>query len=188
MVPVVVAAWLIWRDLAPNGQRVVFSDLKHYHPYISSLYPLGRLSEPLVVGDGWKRQVRAEPVYFDVRLPRSMEQAKVRLMYQTSGLEDLRLGLKVGPTGAWRYDLKSFSEISYDGASRWRMGEAVFNLTAAATEDHQLRFMISAPSLKKGGSTLEIKSLEVLLSGKPLVAGDIFRLIKRQIKQYSYVF
>ena len=106
LAPVAMAAWLIWRDLAPRGQLVAVYDLKHYQPNISPLYPVGRLGEPVAAGGAWKRQVNAEPVYFDVRLPRSMEQARVRLLYQTNGPSP-RLGLKIGQTNNWSYDLQS---------------------------------------------------------------------------------
>lgn len=176
--PVAVAAWLIWRDLAPNGQSVVVSDLKHYHPYISSLYPLGRLGEPVAIGGEWKRQVNGEPVYFDVHLPRSMEQARVRLLYQTNGPSP-RLGLKTGQGTAWLYDIQSLS-IGSD-SSNGTFGEAVFNLTHAAIENGRLRFIISAPAINEPEAVLEIKRIEIKLTGEKLRLADLAGIVRRKI-------
>jgi len=181
LTPVAVVAWLIWRDFAPNGQLFVANDLKHYHPYISSLYPLGRLGEPVAIEGVWKRQVNAEPVYFDVRLPRRMEQARVRLLYQTNGPSP-RLGLKIGQIGNWSYDLQSLSTISM--ADNWTAGEVIFRLAGAAVEDGSLRFMISAPTVNDQGIMLEVRRVEVTLIDQPLQLADLRGIIGRKAERF----
>ena len=180
LAPVAMAAWLIWRDLAPRGQLVAVYDLKHYQPNISPLYPVGRLGEPVAAGGAWKRQVKAEPVYFDVRLPRSMEQARVRLLYETNGPSP-RLGLKIGQTNNWSYDLQSLSTVS--AADNLTAGEVVFGLTGAAVENRRMRFMISAPAVNNQGIILEIGRVEVTLIGHPLSLTNFGEIIWRKVNR-----
>lgn len=178
LVPVAAAAWLIWRDLAPSGQFIAVNDLKHYYPYVSPLYPVGRLGEPVKDGNLWKRQVKAEPVYFDVRLPRRMNEAKVSMLYATNGPSP-RLGLKIGKGTAWQYDIQSLS-IGSD-SSNGTFGEAIFSLTHAAIENGRLRFIISAPAINEPKAVLEIKRIEIKLTGEKLRLADLAGIARRKI-------
>jgi hypothetical protein len=180
---VVLLGGLAWRDLAPSGQRHVTSDLVRRQPYLSLPYPEGRLAAPEASAGGWQQRVLAEPLYVDVRLPRRLDEVRLRLWYRARGLPDPVVGLQVS-VAPWRYDLKPFERISVDQATGWSVGEAVFPLERAASDAGQVRLLISAPRLAAATTgDLYLHRVDVTLAGPPLRPADAVAAVARRLRQ-----
>lgn len=182
----VIISWLMWHDLAPSGQRVVATDLIHYQPFISKPYPEGRLSEPTPAAVGWQQQVIGEPLYVEVRLPRRMNEARLRLWYKTDKLDNLKVGLQVG-NAPWQYDLKTISQVEEVSDDGWNIGEVIFSLDRAAITERKARFVISAPGIGAPDTSFVLHRFEVDLTGQPLALPDLPLLLwQRWNKLLSY--
>lgn len=101
-----VFAWLVFRDLVVGGTLEAQYDFGAKSPFISVLRPQGRLSgiEKDERGD-YFQGVKEEPVYFDVRLPRTFEKAEITFRYKNAGNPVIELGAMTDKE-RWLFDLK----------------------------------------------------------------------------------
>jgi hypothetical protein len=57
---------------------------KDLSPFITVLRPQSRVSEPKAEAENWYQQIKEQPIYFDIRLPRHFNRAAVKLIYQNT--------------------------------------------------------------------------------------------------------
>lgn len=92
LLAVSIIGFLFYLNLVPSGRYFVWSDFKAANPAVSVLYPESRV-KPAV--DGWT--VNEEPVYFDVRLPRKFDAARVKIYFDNLKTDVLELGIEGTP-------------------------------------------------------------------------------------------
>lgn len=104
--PLIVFCWIIYKDFVVSGKLVSQYDFKTLSPFITVLRPQGRVSEIKEDGGGvFYQELKDEPVYFDVRLPRSFSKAKIRLRYKSFHQGVIELGAMT-ELERWNFVLK----------------------------------------------------------------------------------
>ena len=186
VLPLTILFMMLWRDLAPSGELVIAQNLSAYSPSVSAIYPLGRVDEIMALDGGeFYQPIIHEPVYFDVLLPRRLRAARLRLIYRSENLDDLKIGLKINGSG-WQYDLKSAAVAGQTDAQGWRTDEYIFSLDRAAIEKRRVRFIVSAPSLGHENALLYLKRAEIQFSGRPLTFSDVFYAVLDKLMKLVY--
>lgn len=105
-IPILVLGWLINEHLALGGELSANYDLNSNSPFISRISPSDRISELKKDGNGvYYRTVLAEPLYFDLTLPRHFDQALVKVKFKNPAGLDFQLGL-AGNSEKKQFDLK----------------------------------------------------------------------------------
>lgn len=112
LVPLVILAWLVTQHLVTAGELTASYDLHHNSSFITQLSPQDRLSEVKKGTNATTGQkeyyqtLLAEPVYFDLNLPRSFTKALVKVKFRNPNQLDFQLGAAGGP-GQDQYQLKT---------------------------------------------------------------------------------
>lgn len=171
---------LIWRDLAVSGRFTIHDDLASYHPWISRLFPEGRVSARVRAEGAWQQTLLQEPVYVTVRLPRSMQRATLRLRYVARNLSSLKVGLQqtAAAGNPWRYELRDVPLVS--GAEE-QTTQHIFSLAQAEVQEGRIRFIVAAPQYDPTIATLTIKSIDVALEGEPLTLAATWERLWRRL-------
>ncbi|MFH1173126.1 MAG: hypothetical protein V1692_01185 [bacterium] len=111
LIPIIILAWLIAQQLVTTGQLTAVYGMQHNSSFISRLSPQDRASEAKkekneITGQtDYYRTLLAEPIYFDLTLPRSFTKALVEIKFRNPGQLDFQLGAAGGP-GQDQYQLK----------------------------------------------------------------------------------
>ena len=180
LIPILTFIWLINKNLVPFGKLSANYNFQELSPFISRLYPAGRVLVAERNKDGqYYQSVIIDPVYFNVHLPISFKKAKVILKYQLINASVLRLGYQVGPN--FQYYFNELRPINTEG--EWLISETNFNLSRAYVKDNKLRFALSSPYLDEQEGEIRIASIEVILEKEPLGIKDVPMLIKKFIKK-----
>jgi hypothetical protein len=103
--PVFLLGWLVYKDLVVSGELTAVYNFKDLSPFITVLRPQSRVSEPKAEAGNWYQQIKEQPVYFDIRLPRHFNLAAVKLIYQNIDQPIFELGAMVDKD-RWVFDLK----------------------------------------------------------------------------------
>jgi len=105
-VAISLVVWLLANDLVMSGKLVAVYDFNQLSPFITTLRPQSRVEEPVEYKLGqFYQQIIEEPVYFDVRLPRYFDQAKVSLIFKNLDQSIFELGI-LADYQNWIFDLK----------------------------------------------------------------------------------
>lgn len=179
IIPILILGWLVNKNLVPSGKLMASYNFREISPFISRLYPVGRVLgvEQNKNGD-YYQSVAIDPVYFKVYLPVSFERAKIILKFQTNKVNNLRLGYQIGPD--FQYYFKNVIPIRREG--EWQVAEVNFNLQNAYIKDNKLKFAVSSPHLDEYEGEIKIHSIEVVLEKEPLTFSDIPSLVKKFFK------
>jgi hypothetical protein len=176
----VVIAFLIAQDLAWSGKLEVKTDFLRFTPYFSVIKP----QERVMMGNG-VNYVKAEPIFFDLYLPRDFDQAKVEVEYKDEFGYKILLGpnLKNGsPRVEAGWDSKALTDLP--GASNdYKIKSVDFALADKNINGGKLRFMISIPDFKEGNGIF-IKSVKITLTRQPLWQGN---LTQNLLSYFTYV-
>ena len=165
LIPVIVLGCLVHKDISPSGYLKVDYDFCREDPFISKFSPMGRVLE-IERDRGECSQIMViDPVYFDVRLPQSFSQAKLKVWYMKSdGVE-----LKIGPRfnrNEWQWLLQ---DIEYTGEEDgWMMGETEYDLSYISLDRNRIRFLISSAGLDKMNEEIKFKRVEIEFFKQPL--------------------
>jgi len=180
IIVVLTFIWLINKNLVPSGRLEANYNFQELSPFISRLYPMGRVLgvEQNKKGD-YYQSIVIDPVYFKVHLPISFERAKVILKFQTRNASFLRLGYQIGPD--FQYYFKNVIPTRREG--EWLTSEVDFNLANAYIKDNKLKFALSSPYLDEQEGEIKINSIKVILEKEPLTIKDVPMLIKKFIKK-----
>lgn len=132
---------LVLRDVQPDGALDIHTDFRRPTPYVSLLGPPTRVdfrdSDLLVV---------AEPVYFDLRLPRWFATATLRLSYTTEATSTPTLGVWLDPLHPDRPDapiallptVNGVAELNLKKYPRSRYGHRLFIAASGVTSSTPL--------------------------------------------------
>ncbi len=113
-VPLALVAYLIVVDVVPSGELSVRVDLPGRSPYLSPLHPGDRVSPIQVTADGVAyATIRQQPVYFDVRIPRSLAGLEVTLTYQNLDQPLVEVGTQVS-VDPWAFQLQGIEHRTLD--------------------------------------------------------------------------
>ncbi len=105
-IPVLLFMLLAYKNLAVEGTIEAVYNFKEKSPFISVLRPQGRLSEIKKDSRGsYFQEVKDEPVYFDIRLPRPFQRVEVGLEYKNIDQPIFELGAMTDKE-RWQFDLK----------------------------------------------------------------------------------
>lgn len=163
--------WLIVQDLALDGQLNLLRLAGNSHSQISHFYPAGRINFDYQDGYAVERLV-AEPVYVDVRVPRLMKAATVKISYLGQP-QNVRIGVRLPSTNsdAWRY---RFGDVVLDNATQTL--QTNLDLEGALVERGRLRLIVAS----QHPETIAITKVQIEFSGEPLTLDLIMsRLAKR---------
>lgn len=103
-----ILSFLVYKNIVPSGRYFVSGDFADANPAVSVLYPEGRVSSTpggIVV--------KEEPVYFDVRIPRKFDQARVKVYFEELATPVLELGIE-GTPGAKNFNFKPLANKFFD--------------------------------------------------------------------------
>lgn len=131
-VPVVLVGYLLWVGAVVDGEVSASVEIGRQSPYISPLHP-GDRSQPAVADASGvvSQRVHKQPVYFDVRVPRSLRELEVTLTYQNLDQLLVEMGPQVSDT-PWVFGLQGVEHRALDfllqDAAHWstlREGDVV---------------------------------------------------------------
>ncbi len=112
--PLALVAYLVVVDIVPSGELSVRVDLPGRSPYLSPLHPGDRVSPLQVTADGVAYQtIRQQPVYFDMRIPRSLAELEVTLTYQNLDQPLVEVGTQAS-VDPWVFQLQGIEHPALD--------------------------------------------------------------------------
>jgi hypothetical protein len=96
---------LIYRNFVFEGHLVVEYDFENESPFISLLKPRGRVDQTIYTDENndYYQKILIDPVYFDVKLPRQFDTAKVSIQYKNPYEPILELGIAPGEDSPYFY-------------------------------------------------------------------------------------
>jgi hypothetical protein len=103
-----ILSFLVYKNIVPSGRYFVSGNFEDANPAVSVLYPEGRVSS---TPDGVI--VREEPVYFDVRIPRKFDAARVKVYFEELATPVLELGIE-GTPGAKNFNFQPIANKFLD--------------------------------------------------------------------------
>lgn len=90
LAPLLLVAWLVWRDWAPAGHLRISTGTKIFSTLVRGPVPEARVRGPF---DGSVYQVVGQPVYFDVRQSRPFRTATIALQLDPGSADVIELGV-----------------------------------------------------------------------------------------------
>jgi hypothetical protein len=165
--------FLIAQDLAWSGVLEVKTDFLKFTPYFSVLKP----QEQVVMQNG-VNYVKAEPIYFDLYLPRDFDQAKVDVEYK----DEFGYKILLGPNMKTGWDTKALTDLP-SAANDYKIKSVNFALADKNVNNGKLRFMISIPEFKDENG-IYLRNIKVTLTRQPLWRGDVSQNL---INYFAYV-
>lgn len=154
LVAIGLGFWLVNKNFPATGQLEVNAILGQDKPAISGLGPPPRVK----MVDGYQL-ILDSPVYFDLRVPRWWNQARIELIYQEVDRQLIELAGKVGPE--WQYDPKK-PVITIDLGDGFKQAIFEFDLNTLYQKKNIRRFLISTAGELR--DEIKIKSIKVILN------------------------
>lgn len=167
-----VIAFLIAQDLAWSGQLEVKTDFLKFTPYFSVIKP----QESVMMENG-VNYVKAEPIYFDLYLPRDFDQARVEVEYK----DEFGYKILLGPNLKKGWDSKELTDLP-SPSNDYKINSVDFALADTNINNGKLRFMISIPEFKEGNG-IYIKNVKVNLTRQPIWQG----ICQNLLNYFTYV-
>jgi len=121
-VPIIVAAFLIYKFFAPLGAEVKYTySLKNNPEIMSDLKPIEEVNFLVKEGQSYLQipefVMNQDKVKFSVKLPtREAKQANVKMRFKSDN-DELKVGLRSNPKENWQYkilDNKILSDLNWD--------------------------------------------------------------------------
>ncbi len=178
-IPIVILAVLVYKDINPSGYLYAEHDFcTLHHPMISKFSPHGRILDIDKNDVGCTQRMVIDPVYFDVRMPQTYDQARIKLWYK----KDNSVPLRIGPAmdlDAWQWQLKDIQYYKTKG--EWQFGLARYDISGVDYDGNDLRFLISSPGLDENQSQIVFNKIQIELIKQPLTASNWQDRIKEWI-------
>lgn len=172
--PALLLMFWVLRDLAVNGDVEFSKSSEVMTSDISQYYPEGRLGEVENSDNLIWQPVQSEPIYFDVRLPRLLNNISINILAKGE-LENVKVGIRRnGENNEWNYELKEPNIINKDGETYLTQ---TFDLSNATVDSGKVRFIISAPNVSK----LELSNIQVSISGNKFTWNYALNAIKQRL-------
>lgn len=172
--PLVVLGWLVSCDLVPSGHLVATTDFSQFSPYIFPLSPTDRLLDHRSRGSAEQPVVAIDdPLYFDVRLPRTFDTLTLALEYRAPAEQPVRLAVFQNKD-TWTFDAKDFDTVEPlpDG---WQRGTVTFSLTDKRFVFNKYQAMLSLPGIRGSGRQVAVRRLSVTATRPPLTWPDVWQ-------------
>ncbi|MCX6744219.1 MAG: hypothetical protein NTX82_01710 [Candidatus Parcubacteria bacterium] len=173
---IVVLLLLLVNDLAWAGSLQVKTDFLKFTPYFSILKPQDRVTMSEI------NYLKAEPIYFDLYLPRDFDKATVKIEYKN----EFGYKISLGPNIKSGWDLKPLEDLPVPSKD-YKIKSTEFDLADKNINNGKLRFMLSIPDLKDENMGVYLKSISVDLTRKPIWQDNIgqnllnyFKYVKNQ--------
>ena len=168
---------LIANDLAWQGKLEAETDFLQFSPYFSILKPQDRV----VMSDS--NYIKAEPIYFDLYLPRDFAKARIDFEYE----DEYGYDIFVGPNIKESWELKPLEDLP-SASNDYKIKRVEFELADKNVNQGKLRFMISIPDLDNEEQGLDLRKVRVLLTRKPIWQDNIKENILTYLKYVKNQF
>jgi hypothetical protein len=172
-IPIIVFGWLFSRDFVFSGELIARYSFDKPSPFISPLWPPGRLSDITDSEGDSVQQIFADPVTLRVTLPRRFSDATIMVRHRAPEDQPIRIGLKTAPD-VWQWDIREF-----DGAfleDGWTIGSVHFrNIAAYAGAGEQLDLIISAPGVAENQNEIMVTDILVRATRDPLTFSNAWQ-------------
>ncbi|MFW0837806.1 MAG: hypothetical protein ACKKL5_02290 [Candidatus Komeilibacteria bacterium] len=107
-----VIIWLLASDLGRSGYFYAAQEAAASNPIIGPLFPADRV----MISEGvW--QIHKEPLYFSARLPRPYDRVQVKLLYDNTCCQDIKIGLQQASANDWAYHLETLDNRDFNNLS-----------------------------------------------------------------------
>jgi len=182
LIPIVILGWLAYKHITPSGILKVDYDFCAEDPFISKFSPMGRVLDiEKIKHQKLKICTQAmviDPVYFDVRLPQSFEQARITLWYKKDPDIPLRIGPRFNPN-EWIWNLQ---DIKFERTEAdWEIGTITADLSHIQMDNNRLRFLISSPGLDVSGQQIIFNQIKIEFGKQPLNTENFWSRFKNLI-------
>ena len=174
LIIIFIGSWgyFIASDVVATGQLTARYDMQQVNPYILPLSPGDRVSEMMKEDGRSFRRLSADPVYFDLRTPRSMRTATFSITYRGTPPS-----LAVFTDKAkWLFDLQPLSSIT-DLDNGWRQGTATFDLSVKPYAWQKYQLMVALAD----DTAVDIAAIDVIAHRPPLTWPLLIREIKERL-------
>jgi hypothetical protein len=120
--------WLLNKNIVPQGQLQIETDFYDESNFISELYPKERVGADKDKEGG--QIIFIEPAYFKVKVPRTFDRVKIKMVYQNKEQELLQMGLLKKRTDPldWRFSLKPLENQALDNLDWFKLTEQGISL------------------------------------------------------------
>lgn len=158
----ILLIWLFFQNLVVGGELRVVRDFCSSTRLISDLYPEDRVGGLERKGEVCWQRIFVEPVYFELRVPRTFSEIELEIVYQNPQHPILQLGLmkKKNNLLDWDFQLK---KVSQEPSLDWQRAKVRFQGGEEYLNNHALEFMVSAPGLTEERHEIKIREIKVHL-------------------------
>jgi hypothetical protein len=112
-------AYLFNKQFPWNGKLEIVYDFSKPNAFIGRLTPEGRVDEIEQLNGDYFQTIKIDPVYFDLELPASYEQAVIEVKYQSQNQPVIEIGGLVGKD-IWNFQTKPIQNSVIDGLiNKW---------------------------------------------------------------------
>lgn len=155
--PLTLLLVLGWLRLAPGGTFVVAADTFDRSPYINRILPADRV--PAALDNEYVIMID-DPAYFTARVPDGdYTSADVTLEYRNHGQPVFKLGVITNMVTN-SFDLRTLDNFIVDD-SDWQESTVNFNITSLPRTNGTIKFILSAPQVKAGQHSVDIKRIKI---------------------------
>lgn len=158
--------WLFWQNVAWNGIFAAEQNFQEKSIFVSVFSPENTRVHTLEDS----QLIIGEPVYLDLRSPRSFATVRIGLEYRT----DYDGKIKVSPIlseDAWLLALQPLEIAALEDG--WMLGQTTLSLVQVqAQPDRSVRLLLSAPGIS-AEHPLEIRKVTAEFRGDPMTLSKI---------------
>lgn len=178
LIPVVLLGWLGYQDAMVSGRLSGEYNFDQPSPYVLSLAPRSRITEVKREGGDSYQAMIDDPIYFDVRLPRPVDNITLTLRYRAPAEQAINLAAFYNKD-EWRYETLTWSAVSAPDAAGWRTATATVAMNDKRFAWQKYQFMISLPGVRTGGPPVDITQIQMTATRAPLTIDRVWSKIKR---------
>jgi hypothetical protein len=182
LTPVYILAILICRDLVIGGLVSFTYNLRWDNPVVSRYYPEDRLGDVRQIDNRYYQDILKEPVYFETRLMQKFEQATVTLVYKNSKNQKILVGPETFGQDDWNFQLQTIKNILPPDS--WQTAVITYKLDKVKINNRKLRWLISLPDYPPDSGNIQLSSLSIAFSKKPLKFSELPGLMLNYFKKY----
>jgi len=168
-----LVGFLAIKNLPPDGILEAHAGAGQVSPFISVLRPVDRVT---LEKDGVTRYlITADPVYFQLAIPRLFRQATVTVTFRNPEHLDVSLGPSTSLT-QWGFALQPLDTKDHhaiDLGDGWRRATATFDVSQMAIQNGEVQMAISVPMAGKVPGVVEVSDIAVRYVREPLTFENV---------------
>lgn len=181
--PIAFVVFLISKDLVISGKLTAEYDFRHNSPFILTLGPTERISEIKKENGVYFQSLYDDPIYFDVRLPRSFQTITFWFTFRANPSGQIKLSGFVNKE-KWQFIQENLAEVK-DLGNGWQEGKVVFDVSKLPFVSQKYQMMISLPGEKGSRRQVDISQIRILAEREPLTLGNLFSRIEKKLSRYE---